>query len=172
MQQLIMDLLAYSRAGAKVGESHQISSDRALQSALANLQTAIAESGATVSHDALPDITMDELQLTQIFQNLIGNAIKYRGAELPHVHISCVTSDTAEWVFSVRDNGLGIESQYFEKIFVLFQRLHGREEFEGTGIGLSICKKLLERIGGRIWVASQPRAGSTFSFAVRKGVGA
>jgi PAS domain S-box-containing protein len=172
MQQLIMDLLAYSRAGANVGESHQISSERALQATLANLQTAIAESGAIVSHDALPDITMDELQLTQIFQNLIGNAIKYRGAELPHVHISCVTSDAAEWVFSVRDNGLGIESQYFEKIFVLFQRLHGREEFEGTGIGLSICKKLLERIGGRIWVASQPRAGSTFSFAVRKGVGA
>jgi PAS domain S-box-containing protein len=172
MQQLIMDLLAYSRAGANVGAAHQISSERALQVARDNLQAAIAESGATVSHDALPDITMDELQLTQIFQNLIGNAIKYRGAELPQVHISCVTSDTNEWIFSVRDNGLGIESQYFEKIFVLFQRLHGREEFEGTGIGLSICKKLLERIGGRIWVASQPRAGSTFSFSVRKGVGA
>jgi PAS domain S-box-containing protein len=172
MQQLIMDLLAYSRAGANVGESHQISSERALQVARDNLQAAIAESGATVSHDALPDITMDELQLTQIFQNLVGNAIKYRGAELPHVHVSCVTSDANEWIFSVRDNGLGIESQYFEKIFVLFQRLHGREEFEGTGIGLSICKKLLERIGGRIWVASQPREGSTFSFSVRKGVGA
>jgi light-regulated signal transduction histidine kinase (bacteriophytochrome) len=171
MQQLIMDLLAYSRAGANVGAAHQISSERALQVARDNLQAAIAESGATVSHDALPDITMDELQLTQIFQNLIGNAIKYRGAELPQVHVSCATSDTNEWIFSVRDNGLGIESQYFEKIFVLFQRLHGREEFEGTGIGLSICKKLLERIGGRIWVASQPQAGSIFSFSVRKGVG-
>jgi PAS domain S-box-containing protein len=171
MQQLIMDLLAYSRAGTNVGESHQISSERALQVALANLQAAIAESGAAVSHDALPDITMDELQLTQIFQNLVGNAIKYRGSELPRVHISCIFSDPIEWIFSVRDNGLGIESQYFEKIFVLFQRLHRREEFEGTGIGLAICKKLLDRIGGRVWVESQPREGSTFRFSVPKGVG-
>ena len=114
---------------------------------------------------------MDEQQLTQIFQNLIGNAVKYRGVEPPRVHISCVTTEPNEWIFSVRDNGLGIEAQYFEKIFVLFQRLHGREEFEGTGIGLSICKKLLDRIGGRVWVASQPQKGSTFSFSVPKGVG-
>jgi PAS domain S-box-containing protein len=171
MQQLIMDLLAYSRAGANVGESHRISSERALETALANLQAAITESGAAVSHGALPDVTMDELQLTQIFQNLVGNAIKYRGADLPRVHITCVASDPMEWIFSVRDNGLGIEAQYFEKIFVLFQRLHRREEFEGTGIGLAICKKLLERIGGRVWVVSQPREGSTFSFSVPKGVG-
>jgi PAS domain S-box-containing protein len=171
MQQLILDLLAYSRAGATVGELHEISGERALSVALANLQAAIAESGAAVTHDALPDITMDELQLTQIFQNLVGNAIKYRGAELPRVHISCITSDSDDWIFSVRDNGLGIDSQYFEKIFVLFKRLHGREEFEGTGIGLSICKKLLDRIGGRVWVASELQKGSTFSFAVPKGVG-
>jgi PAS domain S-box-containing protein len=172
MQQLISDLLAYSRAGANVGELHKISGERALNVALVNLHAAIAESGATITHDALPDITMDELQLTQIFQNLLGNAIKYRGAELPRVHVSCVTSDPNEWIFSVRDNGLGIDSQYFEKIFVLFQRLHLREEFEGTGIGLSICKKLLDRIGGRVWVASQPHKGSTFSFSVPKGVDA
>ena len=171
MQQLILDLLAYSRAGANVGAPHEISSEQALQLALVNLQTAIAESGASVSHDALPDITMDDRQLTQIFQNLVGNAIKYRGAELPRVHISCVTSDPVGWIFNVRDNGLGIESQYFEKIFVLFQRLHRREEFEGTGIGLSICKKLLDRIGGRVWVASQLHEGSTFSFSVPKRVG-
>jgi PAS domain S-box-containing protein len=171
MQQLIMDLLAYSRAGATVGNPQKISGGRALNAALVNLQAAIAESGATITHDALPDIIMDELQLTQIFQNLIGNAIKYRGAELPLVHISCITSDSKDWIFSVRDNGLGIDSQYFEKIFVLFQRLHGREEFEGTGIGLSICKKLLDRIGGRVWVASQLQKGSTFSFSVPKGIG-
>jgi PAS domain S-box-containing protein len=172
MQQLISDLLAYSRAGANVGQPHEISSERALNVALVNLQAAIAQSGAAVTHDALPGIIMDELQLTQIFQNLIGNAIKYRGAEFPRVHVSCITSDSSEWIFSVRDNGLGIDSQYFEKIFVLFQRLHLREEFEGTGIGLSICKKLLNRIGGRVWVASQLQEGSTFSFSVPKGVGA
>jgi PAS domain S-box-containing protein len=170
MQQLIMDLLAYSRAGADVGEFHTISSERALQVALANLHAAIAESGARVTHDALPEITMDERQLTQILQNLVGNAIKYRGAEPPRVHVSCITSDSSEWTFSVRDNGLGIESQYFEKIFVLFQRLHRREDFEGTGIGLSICKKLLDRIGGRVWVESQPQEGSTFRFSIPKGV--
>lgn len=171
MQQLIMDLLAYSRAGANVGESRRISSEQALQVALVNLQAAIVESGARVTHDALPHITMDDQQLTQIFQNLVGNAIKYRGIEPPRVHISCVTSDSKEWTFSVRDNGLGIEPQYFEKIFVLFQRLHRREEFEGTGIGLSICKKLLDRIGGRVWVKSQLQVGSTFSFSVPKGAG-
>ncbi|MEJ0006964.1 MAG: PAS domain S-box protein [Steroidobacteraceae bacterium] len=171
MQQLILDLLAYSRAGAKMGETQKISGEQALQAALANLQAAIAESGARVTHDALPDVTIDELQLTQIFQNLIGNAIKYRGQKLPRVHITCIASDAAEWIFSVRDNGLGIDSKYFEKIFVLFQRLHRREEFEGTGIGLSICKKLLERIGGRVWVASSPGEGSTFSFSVPKGIG-
>jgi len=171
MQQLILDLLAYSRAGANVGEPHKIASERALQVALANLQTAVAESGAVVTHDVLPVITMDDRQLTQILQNLIGNAIKYRGIEPPRVHISCISSDSGEWIFSVRDNGLGIESQYFEKIFVLFQRLHGREEFEGTGIGLAICKKLLDRIGGRVWVESRPQEGSVFSFSVPKGVG-
>jgi PAS domain S-box-containing protein len=171
MQQLILDLLAYSRAGANVGELGTISSERALESALVNLQGAIVESGAAVTHDALPDITMDDQQLTQILQNLIGNAVKYRGAEFPRVHVSCVTNDPKEWVFSVRDNGLGIESQYFEKIFVLFQRLHGREEFEGTGIGLSICRKMLERIGGRVWVESQLQKGSTFSFSIPKGAG-
>jgi PAS domain S-box-containing protein len=169
MQQLILDLLAYSRAGANVREPQEIDSGRALQVALGNLQASIAESGAVVTHDPLPDIIIDDRQLTQILQNLVGNAIKYRGAEAPRVHVSCVIDDSNEWIFSVRDNGLGIESQYFEKIFVLFQRLHGREEFEGTGIGLAICKKLLDRIGGRVWVESRPQEGSVFSFAVPKG---
>ena len=171
MQQLILDLLEYSRAGANVGVPQKISSERALQVALINLKAATADGDAKVTHDLLPDITMDDRQLTQIFQNLVGNAIKYRGPETPRIHVSCVTSDANEWIFSVRDNGIGIDSEYFEKIFVLFRRLHVREEFEGTGIGLSICKKLIDRIGGRVWVVSQPRQGSTFSFSVPKRAG-
>jgi light-regulated signal transduction histidine kinase (bacteriophytochrome) len=104
--------------------------------------------------------------LAQVFQNLVGNAIKYRGADVPRVHVSAAKSANNEWVFAVRDNGLGIDPQYFDRIFILFQRLHGREEFEGTGIGLAICKKIVERLGGRIWVESQPEKGSTFYFAL------
>jgi light-regulated signal transduction histidine kinase (bacteriophytochrome) len=119
-----------------------------------------------VTHDSLPHITSDDTQLVQIFQNLVGNAIKYRRAEDPHVHVSATKNGGKEWIFSVRDNGLGIDPQYFERIFVLFQRLHGREEFKGTGIGLAICKKILERLGGRIWVESQPKQGSIFYFSL------
>jgi PAS domain S-box-containing protein len=170
MQRLINDLLAYSRAGANAKTPRKISSEAALQEALTNLQGSIAESGAVVTHDALPVVTMDDTQLTQLFQNLIGNAVKYRSAATPRVHVSAATNETNELVFSVRDNGLGIDPQYFEKIFVLFQRLHGRDEFEGTGIGLAVCKKMLERLGGRIWLDSQPHKGSTFHFAVPEGI--
>jgi light-regulated signal transduction histidine kinase (bacteriophytochrome) len=166
MQGLIQDLLSYSRAGTNGKKLREVSSGNALQKALANLHITIEQSGGVVSHDALPAITTDETQLTLIFQNLVGNAIKYRRAEDPRVHVSAARNDGNEWTFSVGDNGLGIDPQYFERIFILFQRLHGRDEFEGTGIGLSICKKIVERQGGKIWVESQPEKGSTFYFAL------
>jgi len=168
MQRLIQDLLAYSRAGTNGKDLRDISSENALHGALANLRATIEESGAVVTNDSLPVIRSDDTQLTQIFQNLVGNAIKYRRTEAPRVHISVAKNDGDEWTFSVRDNGLGIAPQYFERIFVLFQRLHGRNEFAGTGIGLAICKKMLERLGGRIWVESEPEMGSTFYFALPK----
>jgi len=166
MQGLIQDLLAYSRAGSNGKELAETPSENALQEALANLRTTIEESGAVVTHDSLPAITTDGTQLALVFQNLLGNAIKYRGAEVPRVHVSATKNGSNEWIFSVRDNGLGIDPQYFERIFVLFQRLHGHKEFKGTGIGLAICKKMLERLGGRIWVESQPGRGSIFYFAL------
>jgi PAS domain S-box-containing protein len=165
MQGLIQDLLAYSRAGTNGKTLHEASSENALKKALANLRITIEQSGAIVTHDLLPAVTTDATQLTQVFQNLVGNAIKYHGAEAPRVQVSALRNGN-EWIFSVRDNGLGIDPQYFERIFILFQRLHGRDEFEGTGIGLAICKKILERLGGRIWVESQPEKGSTFYFAL------
>jgi PAS domain S-box-containing protein len=173
MQQLIRDLLAYSSAGTSGIELRETSSEAALQVALVNLQAAIEESGAVVTHDSLPAVTTDDTQLSQVFQNLIGNAIKYRGTAVPRIHVSAVTDSGTERIFSVRDNGIGIDRQYFDRIFILFQRLHGREAFAGTGIGLAICKKILERLGGRIWVESQLEKGSTFHFALpQQGVAA
>ena len=166
MQGLIQDLLAYSRAGTNGKVFYEVSAEDALQQALTNLRISVEQSGAIVSHDSLPAIRTDETQLTQVFQNLIGNAIKYRSAAVPRVHVSATKNGGNEWIFSVGDNGLGIAPQYFERIFILFQRLHGRNEFEGTGIGLAICKKVLERLGGRIWVESEPEKGSTFYFAL------
>lgn len=165
MQQLIEDLLAYSRVGTDGKELIRTSSEDALQQAIRNLERAIEESGAVVTHDRLPTLLADRGQMIQLFQNLVGNAIKYRGTAIPHVHISATRKGLKEWMFSVQDNGLGIEAQYFEKIFGVFQRLHTREEFSGTGIGLAICKKIVERHGGTISVDSQPGHGSTFRFA-------
>jgi PAS domain S-box-containing protein len=166
MQGLIQDLLAYSRAGTNGKSLRVISSENALNDALTNLRATIEESGAVVNHDSLPAIMTDGTQLAQVFQNLVGNAIKYRRSEVPQVHISATKNGGNEWIFSVRDNGMGIDPQYFERIFVIFQRLHGREEFKGTGIGLAICKKIVERLGGRIWVKSQPEKGSIFYFSL------
>jgi PAS domain S-box-containing protein len=168
MQGLIQDLLAYSRAGTNGKALSEISSEKALMEAVVALRAGIEESGTVVTHDPLPEITTDRTQLAQIFQNLIGNAVKYRRADVPRIHVSAAQNGDDEWVFSVRDNGLGIKPEYFERIFVLFQRLHGREEFNGSGIGLAICKKMLERLGGRIWLESEPGMGSTFFFALPK----
>jgi PAS domain S-box-containing protein len=166
MQRLIQDLLAFSRVGTKGQEMLDTSSEDALQQALVNLRGAIEESGALVTHDPLPGVLADETQLTQLFQNLIGNGIKYQNPGVPKVHISATRNGGKKWTFAVKDNGLGIDSQYFERIFGMFQRLHKREEFAGTGIGLAICKKIVERHGGTISVESQPGQGSTFSFAL------
>ena len=166
MQRLIQDLLAYSRVGTKGQDLLNVSSENALQQALINLRGAIEASGALVTHDPLPAVMADEMQLVQLFQNLVGNAIKYQSPGIPKVHISAAGNGAKKSVFSVKDNGLGIDPQYFEKIFGMFQRLHKREEFAGTGIGLAICKKIVERHGGSISVESQPGHGSTFSFAL------
>jgi len=169
MQRLIKDLLSYSRSGENIGALQPISGETVLKEALANLRITVEEAGAVVTHDPLPVVMTDETQLVQVFQNLISNAIKYRSAEVPHVNVSAQRNGGHEWIFSVRDNGMGIDPQYFEKIFVLFQRLHGRSEFEGTGIGLAMCKKIVDRLGGRIWVDSEPAKGSTFFFALPGG---
>jgi PAS domain S-box-containing protein len=166
MQRLIQDLLAYSRVGTKGQEISEASSEDALEHATMNLGRAIETSGALVTHDPLPTVLADEGQLVQLFQNLVGNAIKYQSSGVPRIHISSVREGQSKWLFSVRDNGLGIEPKYFDKIFGMFQRLHRREEFEGTGIGLAICKKIVERHGGRISVESELGRGSTFRFVL------
>lgn len=168
MQRLIQDLLAYSRVGTKGRELLDVSSEEALQRALTNLRGAVEEKGALVTYDPLPRVLADEMQLIQLFQNLVGNAIKYQSSGIPKVHISAAKNGGKKWTFSVKDNGLGIDPQYFEKIFGMFQRLHKREEFAGTGIGLAICKKIVERHGGNISVESRLGQGSTFRFALEE----
>jgi light-regulated signal transduction histidine kinase (bacteriophytochrome) len=166
MQRLIQDLLLYSRVQTKGMELRETSSEEAFERALQNLRGSIQESGAVVTHEALPNVQADEMQLAQLFQNLVGNAIKYQGSGIPKIHVSAKMNGGNKWMFSVKDNGIGIDAQYFDKIFGMFQRLHKREEFAGTGIGLAICKKIVERHGGNIAVESQPGHGSTFSFAL------
>jgi light-regulated signal transduction histidine kinase (bacteriophytochrome) len=168
MKQLIEDLLAYSRVGTKGKEFRSIELEAALKRAVTNLRAAIEESGAAVTWDPLPHVRGDDLQLAQLFQNLIGNALKFRAAGVPRVHVSA-TEKEDDWEICVRDNGIGIEPQYFERIFMVFQRLHTKGEYPGTGIGLAICKKVVERHGGAIWVASQPGQGSEFRFTLPKG---
>jgi PAS domain S-box-containing protein len=167
MQTLINDLLAYSRVGTRAKAFVSIDCGEVVKKALKNLEIAIEESSAKISVGELPQVLGDATQLTQLFQNLVGNAIKFRGDKPPVIQISATpeTEGAAPvWHLSVHDEGIGIEPQYFERIFVIFQRLHTREEYPGTGIGLAVCKKIVERHGGRIWVESESGKGSTFHF--------
>ena len=176
MQRLIQDLLTYSRVGTRGKPFEQIQCGQVLENALANLRIAIEESGTQVTHGELPAVMGDPVQLTQLFQNLIGNAIKFRGQEPPKIHISATrrpreaeasgAGPREEWVICVRDNGLGIEPQYYDRIFVIFQRLHTHDQYPGTGIGLAICRKIVERHSGKIWVESAPGRGSGFFFTL------
>ncbi len=165
MQQLINDLLAFSRLSTQAGARKEAALDKLLESALANLQVSIQEAGARITHERLPTLRVDAPQMVQLFQNLVGNAIKFRSREAPEIHIGAHKERNA-WIISVRDNGIGIEAQYFERIFQVFQRLHTRTQYPGTGIGLAVCKKIAEHHGGRIWVESQPGQGSTFCFSI------
>ena len=170
MAMLINDLLAYTRAGAADVDVSLQDSDTVLQRTLAGLAEAIRESGATVTHGALPRIYIGEAHLQQVLQNLISNAIKYRAEEPPKIHVSA-TNVGAAWQFSVKDNGIGIDPQYKEKIFGVFKRLHRDQKYSGTGVGLAICQRVVERYGGRIWVESSVGHGATFHFTVPRYAG-
>jgi signal transduction histidine kinase len=165
MQTLIKDLLAYSQIGTQGMHLQLMESESAVAQALSNLQTAIDEKGAVITHNALPKVTADPSQLSRLFQNLIGNAIKFHGDKAPEVHVSAERKG-GNWLFSVHDNGIGIDRSSADRIFVIFQRLHTKKEYEGTGIGLAICKRIVERHGGSIWVESEPGTGSTFYFTI------
>jgi signal transduction histidine kinase len=168
MQTLINDLLAYSRVGTQGKPFRPTDGEAVFKMAVDNLASSITKNGAVITHDPLPTISGDEVQLIQLFQNLIGNAIKFHGREKPQVHVSARRQDD-EWVFAVRDNGIGMAPEQQERIFSIFQRLHHRAEYPGTGIGLAICKKIVERHGGKIWVESEVERGSTFYFTVKEG---
>ena len=166
MQALITDLLAYSRVGTHAHPFETVSCDEVLDDALANLTIAIQESNTVIKRDPLPTLQADATQLGQIFQNLIGNAIKFRAEGRPPVIAITAKREKSEWLFSVADNGIGIEPQYFERVFRVFQRLHTRARYPGTGIGLAIVKKIIERHGGRVWIESRPEEGTTFFFTL------
>ncbi len=173
MQKLIEGLLAYSRIGRRGSGFRPVNAAAAFDSAVSNLRAAIRESGAVVTRDELPVVEGDKTQLLQLFQNLIANAIKFRQDAPPRIHASAARRQekNANWIFSVKDNGIGIEPRYFERIFQIFQRLHSRAEYPGTGIGLALTKRIVERHHGRIWVESVPGEGSTFFFTIETGKG-
>jgi PAS domain S-box-containing protein len=166
MQALISDLLAYCRVETAGKPLAEVSSREAFDEAVRNLEGTVADNDAVILCDQLPRVMADRTQLIQLFQNLVGNAIKYRTPERPEVHVSANRGDGNEWIFSVRDNGIGIDPKYSERIFLMFQRLHSRDEYSGTGIGLTLCKKIAERHGGRIWVEPNTGPGSTFHVAL------
>ena len=164
MQTLISDILSYSRAGSNNRQLILTDCSDILNRALSNLKIPLQQSGATVTRENLPELMADPVQLVQLFQNLIDNAIKYRGEDKQRIHISAERNEK-EWVFSVRDNGIGIPSEYSERIFKIFQRVPDRKA-SGSGIGLATCKRIVERRGGRIWVESEPGKGSVFYFTI------
>jgi signal transduction histidine kinase len=166
MQSLIEDLLEYSRISTRGKDPEPLDAEGALEDAVRNLRATIEETGAIVTHDPLPTVMVDPTQMTQLLQNLIGNAVKFRREDdTPRVDVS-VQRDEDIWRFAVRDNGIGIDPQYFDRVFTVFQRLHARQEYDGSGIGLSICKRIVQRHGGRIWIESEPGTGSTFFFTL------
>jgi signal transduction histidine kinase len=165
MRELINALLEYSRVGTRGQQFEPVSLDSIFQQSLRNLQASVEESGAEVISGPLPEVTGDRIQLTQLLQNLIGNALKFRGVEPPHVRAAAERRD-GEWVLSISDNGIGVAPEFADRIFVIFQRLHGPGEYPGTGMGLAIAKKIVERHGGRIWVESEPGRGAAFRFTL------
>ena len=168
MKALIDDLLAYSRVGTRLEPFVPVDCEKVLAETLQGLRLAVEESGAVITHDPLPVVRAGKLELELLLQNLLSNALKFRNAAPPRVHLSAQQRGT-EWLFSVRDNGIGIDPQHAERIFIIFQRLHTREEYPGTGIGLAICKKIVERHGGRVWVEAAPGRGATFFFTLPAG---
>jgi light-regulated signal transduction histidine kinase (bacteriophytochrome) len=166
MSGLIRDLLAYSRVNTRGEPLCPTSCEDVLNDAMKDLGSAIRESGAAVTHDPLPVIAGDKSQLRQLFQNLLGNAVKFRVPDRPpQIHVA-VREEEGQWLFSVRDNGIGFEQQYEDKLFLIFQRLNSRSEYPGTGIGLAICKRIVERHGGRIWATGMPDQGAVFYFTI------
>jgi len=161
MQALIQDLLAFSRVGRNGRERQDVDSKEAVAEAAENLKASLAESGAVLTAGKLPTVQANRSQLVQLFQNLIGNAIKFRGKDCPRIHVSSEQAGS-EWIFAIADNGIGIAAEHRDRIFEIFQRLHARTDYPGNGIGLSICKKIVEQHGGRIWVESESGRGSTF----------
>ncbi|HEY9850260.1 MAG TPA: response regulator [Leptolyngbyaceae cyanobacterium] len=167
MKRLIDDLLEYSKVGTHYEEFELVDCLSVLEEALANLEEDISASHARITHSELPKVMGDRTQLMQLFQNLISNAIKFRRPEVtPEIFISANQKDKSEWLFAVRDNGIGMESHDFDRIFQIFQRLHSYKEYPGTGIGMTICKKIVERHGGRIWLESQVGVGTIFYFTI------
>lgn len=164
MQRMIEDILAFSRVGTRGGQFSEVDFEAVLSQAVENLRSSVEESGAVVTHDALPTLKADQSQMVLLLQNLLGNAMKFTAGP-PRVHVSAAMKGR-EWVFCVRDNGIGIDPKQFDRLFALFQRLHTSEEYPGTGVGLAICKKIVNRHGGRIWIESEPGKGSQFYFTV------
>jgi len=167
MRLLIDDSLEFSLAGGRA-EENMVNAEDALQLARSNLQTAIAEAGAIITSEPLPFVAADFGALIEIFQNLIANAVKYRGQEAPRIHVGCSRSGS-EWVLSIADNGIGIEPEYQEDVFLPLKRLHTQAQYPGTGLGLAICKRIVEAHGGHIWLESTPGAGTTVYFTMRDG---